>query len=60
MSWPAALVNIYGQHDASIAGAGTIDGDGQVWWLGYWALRHQDEPKGLRGLRLRLFGKVPQ
>lgn len=48
MSWPAALVNIYGQHDASIVGAGTIDGDGQVWWLGYWALRHQDEPKGLR------------
>jgi polygalacturonase len=48
MSWPAALVNIYGQHDAGIAGAGAIDGDGQVWWLGYWALRHQDEPKGLR------------
>ena len=48
MSWPAALINICGQHDATITGAGTIDGDGQVWWLRYWALRHIDEPKGLR------------
>jgi polygalacturonase len=48
MSWPAALINIYGQHDARITGAGTIDGDGKVWWDSYWALRHIDEPKGLR------------
>lgn len=26
MPWPAALVNIYGQHDAAITGPGTIDG----------------------------------
>ncbi len=48
MDWPAALINIYHQHDAGITGEGTIDGDGQVWWLRYWALRHIDEPKGLR------------
>lgn len=48
MSWPAALVNVYEQHDANIRGAGTIDGDGKVWWDSYWALRRQDEPKGLR------------
>jgi polygalacturonase len=48
MTWPAALVNIYNQHDVSITGAGTIDGDGKVWWDGYWALRHQYDAKGLR------------
>ena len=31
-----------------ITGEGTIDGDGKVWWDGYWALRKIDEPKGLR------------
>jgi polygalacturonase len=30
MTWPAALVNIYSQHNASITGSGTIDGDGKV------------------------------
>jgi polygalacturonase len=48
MTWPAAVVNIYGQHDASITGSGTIDGDGKVWWDGYWALRRQYEARGLR------------
>lgn len=48
MTWPAALVNIYGQHNASITGGGTIDGDGKVWWDGYWALRRQYDKKGLR------------
>jgi polygalacturonase len=48
MSWPAALINVYGQNDASITGSGTIDGNGKIWWDGYWALRHQYEPKGLR------------
>ena len=48
MSWPAALVNVYGEHDASITGKGTIDGDGKVWWDSYWALRRQYEPRGLR------------
>jgi polygalacturonase len=48
MTWPAALINVYGQSDAAITGAGTIDGDGRVWWEKYWALRRIDEPKGLR------------
>jgi polygalacturonase len=48
MSWPAALVNVYGEHDVTITGAGTIDGDGKIWWDSYWALRRQYEPKGLR------------
>jgi polygalacturonase len=48
MTWPAALVNIYKGMNASIAGDGTIDGDGKVWWDSYWALRKVYEPKGLR------------
>jgi polygalacturonase len=48
MTWPAALVNVYDQHDASITGQGTIDGDGKVWWDGYWVLRKQYQPRGLR------------
>jgi polygalacturonase len=46
--WPAALVIIYGQHDAHVTGEGTIDGDGHVWWEAYWALRKRYEPRGLR------------
>ena len=48
MTWPAALVNIYRQHDASITGSGTIDGDGKVWWDSYWKLRRQYDERGLR------------
>lgn len=48
MTWPAALVNIYNEHDAHITGSGAIDGDGKVWWDGYWSLRKQYDPKGLR------------
>lgn len=48
MSWPAALVNVYGERDAKITGAGTIDGDGKVWWDSYWALRRKYQPLGLR------------
>ena len=48
MSWPAALVNIYRQSHAAIVGAGTIDGDGKVFWQRYWALRKAYEPRGLR------------
>ena len=48
MSWPAALVNVYGQQGAAIEGKGTIDGDGKVYWDSYWALRKQYEPRGLR------------
>src|SRR5204863_107521 len=28
MRWPAALVNIYGEHDVGLVGEGCIDGDG--------------------------------
>nr|GEU28681.1 hypothetical protein [Tanacetum cinerariifolium] len=48
MRWPAALVNIYGQKNAKIVGAGTIDGDGKVFWDSYWTLRKAYEPRGLR------------
>ncbi|NCT84161.1 MAG: glycoside hydrolase family 28 protein [Comamonadaceae bacterium] len=48
MRWPAALVNIYGEHDVGLVGEGCIDGDGQVFWDSYWALRAAYEPRGLR------------
>jgi polygalacturonase len=48
MSWPAALVNVRDQHGVTITGAGTIDGDGPIWWKSYWDLRATYEPKGLR------------
>jgi polygalacturonase len=48
MRWPAALVNIYGEQDVSLVGEGCIDGDGQVFWDSYWALRATYEPRGLR------------
>lgn len=48
MSWPAALVNIYKQTNATITGEGTIDGDGKIFWDSYWTLRKGYEPRGLR------------
>lgn len=48
MRWPAALVNIYGEQDVGLVGEGCIDGDGQVFWDRYWALRADYEPRGLR------------
>jgi polygalacturonase len=48
MSWPAALVNVYDQRNATITGTGTIDGDGKIFWDSYWALRKAYEPRGLR------------
>ncbi len=48
MRWPAALVNIYGEQDVGLVGEGCIDGDGQVFWDRYWALRATYEPRGLR------------
>ena len=48
MTWPAALINVYAQDHAAVRGAGTIDGQGKVWWDSYWALRKLDDPKGLR------------
>ena len=46
--WPAALVNIYNQHDAHVVGEGMIDGDGEIWWEAYWALRKRYDSRGLR------------
>ncbi|SNT19672.1 Glycosyl hydrolases family 28 [Granulicella rosea] len=48
MTWPAALVNVYEQKNATITGEGTIDGDGKVFWDSYRTLRADYEPKGLR------------
>ena len=48
MTWPAALINARDQHDVTITGKGTIDGDGSIWWKSYWDLRATYEPKGLR------------
>jgi polygalacturonase len=48
MTWPAALINVYKQHDVSITGEGSIDGDGSYWWKSYWDLRHDYDAKGLR------------
>ncbi|HEU5340229.1 glycoside hydrolase family 28 protein [Edaphobacter sp.] len=48
MTWPAALINVRDQHNVTITGHGTIDGDGPPWWKSYWDLRKIDEPKGLR------------
>ena len=48
MTWPAALINVYKQHDVQITGEGAIDGDGSYWWKSYWDLRHEYDTKGLR------------
>ena len=48
MTWPAALINVRDQHNVTITGKGTIDGDGPIWWKSYWDLRATYEPKGLR------------
>ena len=48
MTWPAALINTRDQHNVTITGRGTIDGDGPIWWKSYWDLRATYEPKGLR------------
>ena len=48
MTWPAALINARDQHDVTLTGKGTIDGDGPIWWKSYWDLRAQYEPRGLR------------
>ena len=48
MTWPSALINVRDQHNVTITGKGTIDGDGPIWWKSYWDLRAKYEPKGLR------------
>jgi polygalacturonase len=48
MTWPAALINSRDQHNVTLTGKGTIDGDGPIWWKSYWDLRKTYEPRGLR------------
>ncbi len=48
MSWPSALINVYGQSDVRIYGDGTIDGNGKVFWDSYRTLVKDYVPKGLR------------
>jgi len=48
MNWPAALVNIIGQKNSAISGAGVINGKGKVFWDKYWNMRKEYDPKGLR------------
>jgi polygalacturonase len=48
MKWPAALLNIIGQHDAAITGHGLVDGRGKPFWDKYWAMRKIYGPKGIR------------
>jgi len=48
MTWPAALVNVRDQHNVTITGKGTIDGDGPIWWKSYWDLRREYDRRGLR------------
>ena len=54
MTWPSALMNVRDQHDVTIGGKGTIDGDGPIWWKSYWDLRAHLRTKGIAlGFRLR-------
>jgi polygalacturonase len=48
MSWPAAMINVRDQHDVTITGKGTIDGNGSVWWKVYRDTLKIYQPKGLR------------
>ncbi len=48
MVWPSGLINVDGQTNVKISGAGTIDGQGKFWWDKYRALRKTYEPRGLR------------
>jgi polygalacturonase len=48
MTWPAALINVRDQHDVTITGKGTIDGNGSIWWQVYRDTLKVYLPKGLR------------
>ena len=41
MKWPAALINVYEQHDVTLSGKGVADGDGKIWWDKYWKMRQR-------------------
>lgn len=48
MVWPAAVINVIGQENASVTGGGTVDGNGKYLWDRYWEMRREYEAKGLR------------
>lgn len=54
MCWPAAILNVNHCRNVTIAGNGTIDGQGAIWWHKFWGA---DENSGMlagysqRGLR---------
>lgn len=48
MTWPSALINIYGESDVRLHGEGVIDGDGRVFWEIWKRLRDEYQPHGLR------------
>lgn len=48
MDWPAAVINIIGEKNASVSGDGTVDCRGKVFWDKYWTMRKEYEAKGLR------------
>ena len=48
MTWPAAMINVRDQHDVTITGKGTIDGNGAVWWQVFRDTLKVYQPKGLR------------
>ena len=48
MTWPAAVINIVNEKNASVSGEGTLDCRGKVFWDKYWEMRKEYEKKGLR------------
>ncbi|MGD0340515.1 MAG: glycosyl hydrolase family 28 protein [Bacteroidales bacterium] len=48
MKWPAALINVLDQNNASLTGEGKINARGKVFWNKYWEMRKDYDKKGLR------------
>lgn len=44
MNWPAGIININGCRDVTVAGPGTVDGQGECWWQRFWG---KDEQGGM-------------
>ncbi|MBP2657648.1 MAG: endopolygalacturonase [Firmicutes bacterium] len=45
MDWPSGLINVCGQNNVKITGAGLINGQGEYWWDKYWG---EDKLGGMR------------
>lgn len=48
MKWPAALINVIGQQNVAITGAGKINARGKFCWDKYWTMRKDYDARGLR------------